>query len=215
MGQKVNPIGFRLGISNKEHDSFWYADSKNYSKLVKQDLFIRKFLQKKFSFTFIHKIVLKTKYNDCLIILSLVKNESFSKTDFISGISKELQKNLFVKFGSNLASLNIVEPSNLNTSAGYLADFIKAQLEKRVAFRKAIKNCLIKVQQEDTKLKGIKIQLAGRLNGAEIARTEWVREGRIPLNTLMANIDYSYSRAQTIYGVIGIKIWVYVRFVFV
>lgn len=161
-------------------------------------MFIRKFLERKFASTFIDKIILKRKFNDYLIILSLVKNESLSKNEFITEVSKELQKNLFIKFGSNLASLNIIEPSNLNNSAGYVADFIKSQLEKRVAFRKAIKACLTKVQQGDNKLNGIKIQIAGRLNGAEIARTEWVREGRIPLNTLRANIDYAYARAHVI-----------------
>lgn len=102
------------------------------------------------------------------------------------------------KCGANLASLNIVEPSNLLSSAGYVADFIKKQLEKRIAFRKAIKSSLLKVQQGNENLKGIKIQIAGRLNGAEIARTEWIREGRIPLNTLKANIDYAYVRAHEI-----------------
>lgn len=158
-------------------------------------MFIRNFLEKEFSSTFISRILIKRKFNDYLVVVYLSKNELFSNQSYISELSKNLNLHLVKKFSVNLASLNIIEPSNLNISAGYVADSIKNQLEKRIVFRKAIKTALSKLQQGESTLKGIKIQIAGRLNGAEIARTEWVREGRIPLNTLKANIDYAYTRA--------------------
>lgn len=195
MGQKVNPLGFRIGIS-KEHNSFWYAKPNSYSSFVKQDYFIRNYIKEKMSGSFISNIVIKRKLNDVNILIYSPKSGSFFKDNSIKKLTDELSEKLIHKFNSRLISLNVFEVDNLDTSAVFIAELIRQQLEKRVPFRRVIKNAISKAQESSSSVKGIKVQIAGRLNGAEIARTEWVREGQVPLHTLRANIDYSISRAR-------------------
>lgn len=195
MGQKVNPLGFRIGIS-KEHNSYWYSKPNSYSFFVKQDYFIRNYIKEKMTGSFFSNIIIKRKLNDVNILIYSSKSGSFFKENSLNKLTDELSAKLAVKFNSRLISLNLFEVDNLDTSAPFVAELIRQQLEKRVPFRRVIKNVISKVQESGSNVKGIKLQISGRLNGAEIARTEWVREGQVPLHTLRANIDYSISRAR-------------------
>lgn len=195
MGQKVNPLGFRLGIS-KDHNSFWYAKPNSYSSFVKQDFFIRNFIKEKMAGSFFSNIVIKRKLNDVNILVYSSKNGSFFKENSVKKLIDELSIELLHKFNSRLISLNVFEVDNLDSSASFVAESIRQQLEKRVPFKRVVKNAISKVQESGSNVKGVKVQISGRLNGAEIARTEWVREGQVPLHTLRANIDYSISRAR-------------------
>lgn len=197
MGQKVNPVGFRIGIS-KEHNSFWYSKPNSYSSFIKQDYFIRNYIREKMIGSFFSNIIVKRKFNDISILIYASKTSSFFKDNSIKKLTDELAELLIRKFNSKLVSLNVFEVDNIDSSAPYVAELIKQQLEKRVPFRRVIKNAITKVQESSSNVKGIKIQISGRLNGAEIARTEWVREGQVPLHTLKANIDYSIARARLI-----------------
>lgn len=208
MGQKVHPLGFRLGIS-KKHNSFWFSKSNNYFLFVHEDLFIRHYIQDKLSESIISNIEINRKLNFLLINVYVVKpsvalglNGSNLHT-----LRSTLSNLLASKYILRDVSLNIIEVINPDSNPRILADFIRQQLEKRVPFRRVIKSTILKAQKAG--LKGIKIQISGRLNGAEIARTEWFREGQVPLHTLKANIDYSNYKAQTLYGILGIKVWVY------
>lgn len=198
MGQKVHPLGFRIGIS-KEHNSFWYSKPNQYSFFVKQDFFIRNFIKEKMSGSFFSNIIIKRKLNDINVIVYSPKGDSsFFKENSVKKLTDELSIQLLNKFNAKLVSLNVFEIDNVNSSAAFVAELIRQQLEKRVPFRRVIKNAISKVQESGSAVKGIKVQISGRLNGAEIARTEWVREGQVPLHTLRANIDYSISRARLI-----------------
>nr|YP_009538691.1 ribosomal protein S3 [Phacus pleuronectes]AYQ93682.1 ribosomal protein S3 [Phacus pleuronectes] len=208
MGQKINSLGFRIGITSK-HNSFWYAKPNSYSYFVKQDIFIRNYIKKVLLGHFVFNIVIRRKANLINIVVYVLKNSVFLKEDVGRKLITDLSLQLLIKFDAKLSSLNFVEVSNTDFLSSLLAEFIKQQLEKRVPFRKVIKMSIVKVRQLSDKIKGIKIQISGRLNGAEIARTEWVREGRVPLHTLRANIDYSFTIAQTVFGVLGIKVWLY------
>nr|YP_010700101.1 ribosomal protein S3 [Colacium mucronatum]WCH63247.1 ribosomal protein S3 [Colacium mucronatum] len=209
MGQKINPIGFRIGIT-KKHSSFWYSKPKNYSFYVKEDIFIRDYITNMFKITPISKIEIKRQ------LTSLEVNLHVAKSNFVLRTKKSelftLRNNLSSLIATNFASrkltLNLVDIKNPDLDARFLADFARNQLEKRVPFRRVIRSTIIKAQKANAK--GIKAQISGRLNGTEIARTEWTREGQVPLHTLKANIDYCSCKAQTIYGILGIKIWVYI-----
>jgi small subunit ribosomal protein S3 len=208
MGQKVNPEGFRVGIS-KEHKAFWYSNTKNYYEKVKEDILIREFIKNKFNDSFVSDVVIKKKSASLLVNLYVLKPSEIlgvngSKLyDLRTNLSQELS-NSFTK--ENIV-INIIQVSKPDSNSRILAELARQQLEKRIPFRRVMKNLMAKAQKAG--VKGIKIQIAGRLNGAEIARTEWVKEGQVPLHTLKANIDYCSHKAQTIYGIIGIKIWVY------
>jgi small subunit ribosomal protein S3 len=242
MGQKIHPIGFRLGIT-QNHFSIWYAKPELYSFFVLEDYFLRETILKKFSnsgivFIKIVRIlgdVEITIYCETLAPFIGHKTQDFSakKHSIRKLLSIDLQNfrkkytNNFLVFQSKqmkaLTDLFLLKPpSKTNvrfltlkrvpdpySKATCVAQFIASELETRVPFRKAIKLILKHVKEESTNVLGIKIQVSGRLNGAEIARSEWVREGRVPLQTLQASIDYSSYQAQTIYGVIGIKIWIF------
>jgi small subunit ribosomal protein S3 len=218
MGQKIHPVGFRLGIT-KNHQSQWFANSSVYSNLILEDYFIRNLLFKKFSNGSISKIGIKRKFDDQIqliiyspkpsTILTYYKNDLKNLSD---SLIINIQKNRKFNF-KNLCSLKpkvtvqIFELSTPDENADFIADSLVDELQKRVAFRRAMKKTLRRTQR--AKVKGVKIQISGRLNGAEIARSEWVREGRIPLQTLRAEIDYCYRTAKTIYGILGVKVWVY------
>jgi small subunit ribosomal protein S3 len=203
MGQKVNPIGLRLGI-NKLWDSYWYAD-KDYAKLLHEDLKIKKFIEDKLSDAGISKVVIERTSK------SLVVNLSVAKPGVVIGKKGADIENLRKKIQSLSVSpdvrLNIVEVRKVGLDARLVADTIAKQLVKRVSFRRAMKKAVQQTLKEGAE--GIRVNCSGRLGGAEIARMEWYREGRVPLHTLRADIDYGEATAHTTYGACGIKVWIY------
>lgn len=204
MGQKANPIGLRLGI-NKTWDSRWYARShKEYSRLLKEDGEIRRFLRKKLSQAGVSKIIIERPAKKaCISILTARPGLIIGK----KGSDIEKLRSSLEKIASGDVTLNIVEVRKPEIDAQLVADGVAQQLEKRVSFRRAMKRAVQSALRQGAL--GIRINCAGRLGGAEIARTEWYREGRVPLHTLRADVDYGVGRANTTYGVCGIKIWIY------
>jgi small subunit ribosomal protein S3 len=211
MGHKTHPLGFRLGIT-QDHRSAWYSKLNVYSKLIQEDYTIRKvvyqFLEKNsIKSTGITKILINRNNAGDQIDLEI----QTAKPGVLVGESgtglEKMDKTLTNLLPNKKTRINIVEITNVYHHADLLADILVVQLEDRIPFRRAMKGIIERVQEE--KIKGIKIQIAGRVNGAEIARTEWLREGRVPLQTLRADIDYSYKTAQTIYGILGIKVWLF------
>lgn len=208
MGQKVHPTGFRVGIS-KSYDSVWYSKSKDYVLNLKEDTLIRDFFYENLKETCISHIEIKRKVNFIVINISVVKPGVVvgNNGTRLYELKSKLIRLLSIKFGERDVTINVLEIANPDSNSRVLTDFIRQQLEKRVPFRRVMKNAVLKAQKSG--VKGIKVQVAGRLNGAEIARTEWIREGQVPLHTLRANIDYFNFKAQTLYGILGIKVWVY------
>lgn len=205
MGQKTHPLGFRIGITQK-HKSAWFANTAYYPKYLKEDYEIRKYIEFKLSNASIAYIEIQRKI-DQIEIHILTARPGIILGRFATGVEvlrNELQ-NILNK--SQQIRINIVEITQPDLEAKLLGDFISQQLEKRIAFRRVIRQAIQRAQKTD--IQGIKIQVAGRLNGAEIARSEWVREGRVPLQTIRADIDYAYCSAHTIYGVLGIKVWLF------
>lgn len=205
MGQKTHPLGFRIGITQK-HQSAWFANTKNYSILLEEDFKIRNHIENKLKNASISKIEIERKVEQIEIKIQTAR-PGIVLGRFATGIENirnDLQKILNKNKQIRVDVIEITEP---DTEARLLADFITQQLEKRIAFRRAVRQAIQRSQKAN--IKGIKIQVSGRLNGAEIARSEWVREGRVPLQTLRANIDYSYRIAQTNYGVLGVKVWLF------
>lgn len=198
MGQKVHPLGFRLGIT-QPHLSQWYASKKEYSKYVLEDHFLRTRLQKKYSRAGFEKIEISRKIENHIEIVIHAQ-----KPDILIGKKGE-NLELFQKEIKQLLSKKVIlYVLRSKTSASSIADFIVQNIEKRVPY-KLVFILLKKHFKIDF---GMKIQISGRLNGAEIARQAWIREGRLPLQTLQANIDYSFKQAYTIYGILGVKVWV-------
>nr|AIT93528.1 ribosomal protein S3 [Prasiolopsis sp. SAG 84.81] len=265
MGQKVHPLGFRLGIT-KKHKSQWFAKTGKYPQLVLEDYFVRKLLMKKFLDAGIESIKIERTLNQIKVEIYAARANIFIGRDkknldqLRELLEKKLQiyraRNFNVLNVSNFAnsqiqsklacstaifkknsefyleaskssrvqnknktleiaqsinspkiSIHIIKLLNPDTKAGFVADSLVERLEKRGSFRQAMKTAIRRCQRAN--VKGIKIQVSGRLNGAEIARTEWIREGRVPLQTLRANIDYSHKTAKTIYGILGVKIWIF------
>lgn len=202
MGQKVNPIGFRVGV-NVDWASCWYAE-KNYSDLLAEDVRIRKYLKSHLASAGVSKIRIERSGKKIKVTIYSARPGVIigKKGNDIEQIRKKVSS-----LTSSELNLNIVEIRKPETDATLIAENIAQQLEKRVAFRKAMKRAV------QTALRlgayGIRINCSGRLGGAEIARMEWYREGRVPLQTLRANIDYGTAQANTTYGVIGLKVWVY------
>jgi len=205
MGQKIHPNGFRLGII-KEHQSRWYADAKNYPDLLQEDYLIRNYINKNLASAGISniRIVRKADQVDLEIHTSRPGVVVGRQGSGIEALREGIQKALN---GTRTIRVNVIEVQKPDAEASLLAEYIGQQLEKRVSFRRVVRQAIQRAQRAD--VKGIKIQVSGRLNGAEIARTEWVREGRVPLHTLRADIDYAYCTAKTIYGILGIKVWVF------
>lgn len=211
MGHKTHPLGFRLGIT-QQHRSTWYAKLREYSQYIQEDYALRHVI-----FQFFKKYSIKsTGITDIYINRNNTGNKinleiQTAKPGIIVGeLGKSLEyldKTLAKALPTKKTIIHITEITDISKHADLVADMLVLQLENRIPFRRAMKRILEYVQKE--KIQGIKIQIAGRLNGAEIARTEWIREGRVPLQTLKANIDYSYKTAQTIYGILGIKIWIF------
>ncbi|MBL42147.1 MAG: 30S ribosomal protein S3 [Rhodospirillaceae bacterium] len=204
MGQKVNPIGLRLGV-NRTWDSRWFADGSDYAKLLHEDLKIREFVHKKLgSQAGISKIIIERPAKKARITIHTARPGVVIGK---KGSDIEKLRSQLAKMTESELHLNIVEIRKPEIDAKLIADNIAQQLERRVAFRRAMKRAV----QSAIRLgaKGIRINCGGRLGGAEIARTEWYREGRVPLHTLRADIDYGESEAKTAYGICGVKVWVF------
>jgi len=203
MGQKVNPIGLRLGI-NRTWDSRWFASKGTYGDLLHEDLAIRKYLQKRLEQAGISRIVIERPHKKCRVTIYTARPGVVigKKGADIEKLRQELSK-----LSSSETVLNIVEIRKPEVDATLVAENIAQQLERRVAFRRAMKRTMQTAQRMGAL--GIRINVAGRLGGAEIARTEWYREGRVPLHTLRADIDYGVATARTTYGAIGVKIWIF------
>ena len=203
MGQKVNPVGFRLGTS-RDHDSGWYAKAKDYSSLVMEDINIREKIKSILPQAPISSISIKRTMEELIIDINTSRPGVVigKKGEEIEKIKKELKKivNQDVK-------LNVVEVKQPDLDAQLVATSVTQQLEKRIMFRKAMKRAVQNTMRQGAK--GIRIEVSGRLNGAEIARSEWYREGRVPLHTIKADIDYAASEALTTYGILGVKVWIY------
>nr|YP_009393763.1 ribosomal protein S3 [Caloglossa beccarii]ARW62325.1 ribosomal protein S3 [Caloglossa beccarii] len=205
MGQKTHPAGFRIGITEK-HKSSWFSPMKSYSLLVEEDYKIRSFIQKLLNKASISLIHIERKLDQIEINIHTARPGLIlgKMGNGIEDLRSSLCQTIKLKQKIRINIIEIMEPDR---EAVLLGEWLAQQLEKRVAFRRAIKQSIQKAQKSN--INGIKIQVGGRLNGAEIARKEWVREGRVPLQTLRANIDYAYTKAQTIYGILGIKIWLF------
>ncbi len=203
MGQKVNPIGLRLGI-NRTWDSRWYAGKDNYADLLHEDIRIRKYLRDRLSQAGVSKIVIERPAKKARVTIHTARPGVVigKKGQDIENMRKDLQR-----MTGNEVSLNIIEIRKPEIDAQLVAENIAQQLERRVAFRRAMKRAVQAAMRLGAE--GIRINCAGRLGGAEIARTEWYREGRVPLHTLRADIDYGVGTAKTTYGICGVKVWVY------
>jgi small subunit ribosomal protein S3 len=202
MGQKVNPIGFRLGI-NRTWDSRWYADS-DYSRLLLEDLSIRKFLFNKLSQAGIGRIVIERPAKKARITIHTARPGVVIGK---KGADIDKLRNDISKMTASEVHLNIVEIRKPEIEAKLVAENIAQQLVRRVAFRRAMKRAVQSAMRLGAE--GIRINCGGRLGGAEIARTEWYREGRVPLHTLRADVDYGWASAQTAYGICGVKVWIF------
>lgn len=203
MGQKVNPVGFRLGTS-REHDSVWYAKAKDYSAMVTEDINIRQRVKEILPQAPISSITIKRTMEELIVDINTSRPGVVigKKGEEIEKIKKELKKII-----NQEVKLNVVEVKQPDLEAQLVANSVTQQLEKRIMFRKAMKRAVQNTMRQGAK--GIKIEVSGRLNGAEIARSEWYREGRVPLHTLKADIDYATSEALTTYGILGVKVWIY------
>nr|YP_010459341.1 ribosomal protein S3 [Caulophyllum thalictroides]UUC02652.1 ribosomal protein S3 [Caulophyllum thalictroides] len=214
MGQKINPLGFRLGTTQSHH-SLWFAQPRNYSEGLQEDQkiqdCIRNYVQKNMKISSVVEGIARIEIQKRIDLIQVIIYMGFPKL-LIEGRSRgieELQSNVQKRFHSvnqklNVAITRIAKPYG---HPNILAEFIAGQLKNRVSFRKAIKKAIELTEQADTK--GIQIQIAGRIDGKEIARVEWVREGRVPLQTIRAKIDYCSYTVRTIYGALGIKIWIF------
>jgi small subunit ribosomal protein S3 len=203
MGQKVNPTGIRLGIVRK-HNSIWYADSKNYAKNLITDLQAREYIEKRLANASVSRVVIERLAQTARIIVHTARPGIVigKKGEDVDRLRKELTQRMGVP-----VQINIEEVRKPDLDAKLLAQGVAQQLERRVMFRRAMKRVVQNAMRAGAE--GVKVQVGGRLGGAEIARTEWYREGRVPLHTLRADIDYATHEAITTYGVIGVKVWVF------
>nr|YP_010584694.1 ribosomal protein S3 [Galega orientalis]UZU69639.1 ribosomal protein S3 [Galega orientalis] len=216
MGQKIHPLGFRLGTT-QSHDSIWFAQPKNYSENLKEDKIIRdcikNYIQKTIRISSgvegIGRIKIKKRIDliQVIIYMGLPKLLIEGKPRRIEELQTNVQKKLnCVNRKINIAITRI---PNAYRDPNILAEFIAGQLKNRISFRKAIKKAIELAEQAGTK--GVQVQIAGRIDGKEIARVEWIREGRVPLQTIRAKIDYCSYTVRTIYGVLGIKVWIFLN----
>jgi len=203
MGQKVNPIGLRLGV-NRTWDSRWFAPSATYADLLHEDLKIRKYLTERLKQAGVSRIVIERPHKKCRVTIYTARPGVVigKKGADIERLRSELQK-----LTSSETVLNIVEIRKPEVDATLVAENIAQQLERRVAFRRAMKRAMQTAMRMGAL--GIRVNVSGRLGGAEIARMEWYREGRVPLHTLRADIDYGTATARTTYGAIGVKVWIF------
>ena len=203
MGQKVNPIGFRLGI-NRGWDSIWFAKKKEFGKYLIEDFKIRKYIKKNIVNSGVSEIIIERSSKKCTVSIHT------SRPGFVIGKKgadiEKIKKNIS-KITDNEVLINIKEIKKPELNANLAAENIAQQLVKRIAYRRAMKRAMQSAMRLNAK--GIKVMVSGRLAGNEIARTEWLREGSIPLHTLRANLDYGEAEALTTYGIIGVKVWIY------
>jgi small subunit ribosomal protein S3 len=203
MGQKVHPTGIRLGYI-KDWTSRWYANTQNYSSYLQSDLKLRDFLRKKLGHASVSRIQINRPANNAQITIHTARPGLVigKKGEDIDALRRELSSMIGVP-----VQLSVEEIRKPELDAQLVAEGVAQQLEKRIMFRRAMKRAVTNTLRLGAE--GIKINVSGRLNGAEIARSEWYREGRVPLHTLRANIDYGFAEAKTTYGVIGVKVWIF------
>lgn len=220
MGQKVHPFGFRLGF-NQDHQSHWYATKSIYPLFILEDRFIRKFIHERYAAAGIVIVDISRKEDHVHLALSVGRPKVLVGTrgqdlEYLRDLLTEVLIDHRLQMWTTAQRCALDKPRvtirvfpvhQTSSSASLLADDLAEQLEKRIPFRRAMKTVLQRAERDN--VPGIKIQVSGRLNGAEIARTEWIRKGRVPLQTLDAKIDYRARTAKTIYGLLGIKIWLY------
>ena len=206
MGQKVHPTGIRLGIS-KGWASKWFSSSSDYSKNVFQDFKIREYLNKKLKDAAVSKIQIERSSENVTVAIFSARPGIVigKKGEGIESLRKEVAKLIDTSINNVLLNINEIKKPELD--AKLVASSITQQLERRVLYRRAMKRAVTNTMRLGAN--GIKVKIAGRLNGAEIARSEWYQEGRVPLHTLKANIDYGVSEAKTTYGIIGVKVWIF------
>jgi small subunit ribosomal protein S3 len=203
MGNKVNPVGMRLQV-NRTWDSRWYADTKDYGNLLLEDLKIKDFVKKEAKQAGISRVIIERPHKKCRVTIHAARPGVIIGK---KGADIETLRKKLANLTTSELHLNIVEVRKPELDAALVGESIAQQLERRVAFRRAMKRAVQNAMRMGAL--GIRINLAGRLGGAEIARTEWYREGRVPLHTLRADIDYALSEAMTPYGIIGIKVWIF------
>jgi small subunit ribosomal protein S3 len=203
MGQKIHPIGFRLPVT-RAWSSRWFANNRNFATMLAEDLDVREYLKKKLKNAAVSKVLIERPAKNARITIYSARPGVVigKKGEDIENLKAELARRLGVP-----VAVNIEEIRKPEVDAQLIADSITQQLEKRIMFRRAMKRAMQNAMRLGAQ--GVKIMSAGRLNGIEIARTEWYREGRVPLHTLKADIDYGFSEAKTTYGIIGVKVWVY------
>ena len=207
MGQKTHPLGFRLGIT-QEHKSTWYADFNGYANILEEDDKIRTYIDTIAKTNSISNVkICRNGLNDQIQLNIETGKPGILVGDLGAGLENLLNNIKKLLPTNRQLTINVFEVEKVDLDANLLADLVAEQLEKRIAFRRAIREALQRAQKQN--VNGIKIQVSGRLNGAEIARSEWIREGRVPLQTLRADIDYATKEADTIYGLLGIKVWLF------
>ena len=203
MGQKINPIGFRLGI-NRGWDSTWFAKKKDFGRFLIEDFKIRSYIKKNITNSGVSEIKIERSSKKCIVAIHT------SRPGFVIGKKgsdiEKIKKNI-MKITDSEVTVNIKEIKKPELNANLVSENIAQQLVKRIAYRRAMKRAIQSAMRINAK--GIKVMVSGRLAGNEIARTEWLREGSIPSHTLRANIDYGVAEALTTYGIIGIKVWIY------
>ena len=203
MGHKVNPIGMRLQV-NRTWDSRWFAESKDYGNLLLEDLKIREFIHDECKQAGISRVIIERPHKKCRVTIHTARPGVIIGK---KGADIETLRRKLARFTASDLHLNIVEIRKPELDAQLVAESITQQLERRVSFRRAMKRAVQNAMRMGAS--GIRVNLAGRLGGAEIARTEFAREGRVPLHTLRADIDYAHSEGFTAYGIIGVKVWIF------
>lgn len=205
MGQKINPIGFRVGIT-RPWESKWFASEREYPRFLHEDIKIRRFLKEKLFAAGVSKIRIERAANKAKVYIHAAKPGVIidKRARGLDQLRADLQKLVATE-----VFLNVMEVRKIDTDSVLVAENIAAQLEKRVSFRRAMKKAVTQAMRPGSGGKGIKVMCAGRLGGAEMSRTEWYREGRVPLHTLRADVDYGFAEAKTTYGVIGVKVWIF------
>ena len=204
MGQKIHPLKFRLNTT-ETHKSIWYSRFKTFPVFLKEDINIRNFISNQFKFDSISKIYISRNTEFEFIKIQIATAEPWNLIDYgLRKLQSEIKK---LVCDVKQVTVDIVQINEPNRDANLLADYVVDQLAKRVAFKRVMREVVKKVQTEN--MPGVKIQISGRLNGAEMARSEWLKEGRMPLQTLRASIDYASKKSKTIYGIMGVKIWIF------
>ena len=203
MGHKVNPIGMRLQV-NRTWDSRWFAGGKDYGNLLLEDIAMRDFIRKECKQAGVSRVIIERPHKKCRVTIHTARPGVIIGK---KGADIEVLRKKLAKMTDSELHLNIVEVRKPELDAALVAESIAQQLERRVSFRRAMKRSVQNTMRMGAL--GIRVNVAGRLGGAEIARTEWYREGRVPLHTLRADIDYAHAEATTPYGIIGVKVWIF------